>query len=414
MNNLSFHGLLSEIEASKPVSACISAVKEGKFPLEITGFEGALGALLLAGIFSAQKGVYFAVVPTENEAAELAMNLSESGIPCQRFPVCGALPYRGLASHSAVFGQRVKVLSDIIQSRHCVIIIVQRAFLTPLPPPQYLSSLLIFLKQGGTIDTVSLAGTLTEYGYTRVPRVQVHGEFALRGEVLDIYMGGDDDVSQAAEAYRVLFDFDRVESIKRFDPLMQGSMSGQAVLPELTIRPLREVVWTDDRIESLEKNLCACKEFSDGGRAVIEELIARRSIPGEEMFYPLAFDSTDGGHSILDYSVGGILVLFGRERMENAQENLESEYRGMYARSTKENKANTQESEKRFQYPLPQRLLLNFRNLLQDQKRLVSFKFSSNNYSADAFNVSVPCEPSRSFFGNIDYLKDEFKSLYAG
>ncbi|MDR0623802.1 MAG: hypothetical protein LBG10_05165, partial [Treponema sp.] len=45
------------------------------------------------------------------------------------------------------------------------------------------------VKPGGAIDTAALAKTLTRYGYTRTPRVQIHGEFALRGEVLDILMG---------------------------------------------------------------------------------------------------------------------------------------------------------------------------------------------------------------------------------
>jgi hypothetical protein len=53
---------------------------------------------------------------------------------------------------------------------------------------------------------------------------------------------------------------------------------------------MREVIWTDERIEALERNLAACKEFSDGGKGVIEELITRRTIPGEEMLYPLAFE----------------------------------------------------------------------------------------------------------------------------
>jgi transcription-repair coupling factor (superfamily II helicase) len=74
----------------------------------------------------------------------------------------------------------------------------------------------------------------------------MQGEFALRGEVLDLRMGGDDF------AYRILFDFYAIESIKRFDPLDQ---SGQEKVPQLFIRPLKEVVWNDQRKETLSRNL---------------------------------------------------------------------------------------------------------------------------------------------------------------
>ena len=41
MNILSFHSLLKEMEASKPVSSLASAVKENRFPIDIEGSEGA-------------------------------------------------------------------------------------------------------------------------------------------------------------------------------------------------------------------------------------------------------------------------------------------------------------------------------------------------------------------------------------
>ncbi|MDR1858009.1 MAG: transcription-repair coupling factor, partial [Treponema sp.] len=390
MNTLSFPELLGKICRSKPMSACVSAVTEGKFPLEIAGCEGAMGALLLARLYAARPGLYFAVVPQEADAADLALDLASSSVPCLQFPWWGAVPYRELAPLSAVFGERVKVLGDLVLGKGGIVIIPQRAFLTPLPPPDYVKSLLVSLKPGGKIDTTGLAAQLVSYGYTRVPRVQLHGEFALRGEVLDILMGGDE------EAYRILFDFDRVESIKCFDPLLQGSRPGREKLPELLIRPLREVVWTDERIEALGDNLAAFKEFADGGKSIVEELIARRGMVGEEMLYPLAFERAG---SLLDYlGAAGTLVLVDRERLENAQESLNREYQGLYARSRRE-------SGQHRDYPLPDRLLFNFKELIEGYEiadpRLIAFKTIKSEPRAGACYIDIHCEPSRSFFGNI-------------
>jgi transcription-repair coupling factor (superfamily II helicase) len=311
MNTLSFPGLLRKIDAFKPVSACVSAVMEGKFPLEIEGSEGAFGALVLAKLYLARPALYFVVVPQENDAFELCADLAASGLPCLQFPWWGVAPYHELPPSSAVFGERIKVLSELVTGKPCIVIIPQRAFLNPLPPRDYIKGLLVSIKPGDSIDITALAQTLVLYGYTRVPRVQVHGEFALRGEVLDILMSGSDlpadtakdDTAPAtfAEAYRILFDFDKVESIKQFDPLMPASFgvagggADRKKIPELLIRPMREVIWTDERIEVLEKNLAVFKEFTNGGKDIIEELIEKRCIAGEEMFYPLAFEERGVG-----------------------------------------------------------------------------------------------------------------------
>jgi transcription-repair coupling factor (superfamily II helicase) len=451
MNTLSFTSLLQKINGIKSVSTSITAIIEGKFPLEIEGCEGAFGAMLLAKIYSARPGRYFAVIPQEIDAMELAADLASLGTPCLQFPGWGATPYRELAPLSAVFGERIKALSDLVMGKPGIVIISQRAFLSPLPPPSYIKSLLVSVKPGARIDMTELSRTLVSYGYIRVPRVQVRGEFALRGEILDIFMGGESLESGAedeVEAFRVLFDFDRVESVKRFNPSTQGGGLGKEKLAELLIRPMRELVWTDDRIETLNANLAMCNEFSDGGKAIIEELITRRSFAGEEMFYPLAGTGDRGlgtedacsqsnreiselslrkktdpspqtpvpdhamskENSILNYLDDGTLVLIDRERLDNAQESISREYHGLYLRSRRDGDGR--------EFPLPERLLLNFKELIERYgeikgRKIISFLSIKSEAKPGIPRVSIPCEPSRSFFGNINYMKDEFAALHA-
>ncbi|MDR2100964.1 MAG: transcription-repair coupling factor [Treponema sp.] len=411
MNTLSFPVFLKKIAAARGVSACFEAFSGGKFPLEIDAVEGAFGALLMAGLYNTRPGTFLAVVPTENEAADLASDLEISGVPVVLFPWWGAMPYREMAPLSAVFGERTKVLSALVScsqadsgSRNLpgnrgVFVIPERAFLTPLPPPEYIKKLLIPVKPGGSIDTVGLAETLAAYGYTRVPKVQLHGEFALRGEVLDLLMGGDQ------EAYRILFDFDRVESIKRFNPLDQ---SGQDRVEELVIRPLKEVVWTEDRIRVLGANLAAFEEFTENGKALLGDLETRRETPGEELLFPLAFEKPA---TILDYLDPGEGTVFfpDRERLENAQESLDREYQSLYRRACREKTVRPGDFR---EVPAPGRILLNFADLLRQVPRRLSFMTIKGGGEKGALRLSAACDPPRSFFGNIDYMKEEFAALF--
>ncbi|MDR2109780.1 MAG: transcription-repair coupling factor [Spirochaetaceae bacterium] len=388
MNTVSFPSLLNRIASSQGVSGVLSAYKQGKFPLEIEGPEGSFGALLLARLYQSDPGVFLAVVPTEREAEDLAADLETSGVPAALFPWWGTMPYRELAPLSAVFGERTRILDSLARGCPGVVVVPERAFLTPLPPPDYIRGLLISLKPGGTIDTAALGGTLVRYGYTRTPRVQVHGEFALRGEVLDILMGGDD------EAYRVLFDFDTVDSIRRFDPLDQ---SGLDKTGELIIRPLKEVIWSDDRIDRLSQNLAACGEFSGGGRSLLEELMVRREMAGEELFFPLAFEKPA---ALTDYTADSPVFFMDRERLENAQESLDREYRNCYLKTRRDREV-----------PDPRRLLLKFSEISQRASRRVSFMAIKGGGEEGVPRLQVPCDPPRSFFGNIGYLKEEFAAL---
>ncbi|MDR2740212.1 MAG: transcription-repair coupling factor [Treponema sp.] len=422
MNTLSFPSFLKSIANSPGVSKVLDAFKKGSFPLEIEGVEGSFMAILLAGLFQTQPGVFLAVIPTEREAADLASDLETLGVPVTLFPWWGTMPYREMAPFAAVFGDRSRVLSALAGNiageeeekgdGRGIVVVPERAFLTPLPPPEYIRSLLITIRPGEKIDTAALAKTLAEYGYTRVPKVQVHGEFALRGEVLDILMGGDD------QAYRVLFDFDTVESIKRFDPIDQssvgqgGSGSGaQDRVTRLVIRPLKELVWTNERIEILSRNLLLLEEFTgqgrNHGRAILEELMTRRSAGGEELFFPLAFQVGDGATVgvpavLTDYlGKGGTVCYFERERLENAQESLDREYRSLYTKALRDRDV-----------PAPERILLKFNDLANHIPRQVSFMTIKGDAGfMGKQRITVSSDPPRSFFGNINYLKEEFTVL---
>ncbi|MCL2558048.1 MAG: transcription-repair coupling factor [Treponema sp.] len=401
MNNLHLTELANKVKGSPQARLCADAIAKAEAHLEVEGCEGALGAMVLADAFRARPALCLAVVPQESDCAELAMDLAASGLPSTRFPWWGALPYREISPLSAVFADRARALARVAGGNPGVVIVPQRAFLAPLPPPEYTRSLQATIRPGTGAAPDEIARLLASLGYERAPRAQARGEFALRGEVLDIFMDSPEDGE--SEAYRVLFDFDKIESIRRLDPFAQDAAFAKESLPALALPPMREVVWSDERIEALEASLRAAPEFSEeGAREIIEELIARRTIPGEEMLYPLAFAKSA---SLLDYlGPNDSVALFDRERLDNAQESIEREYKNSYARSRRE--------EER-EYPLPERLLFGMDALLAGAKarRVISFLTMKSDPKPGMARASVRCDPSRSFFGEVNYLRDEFAAL---
>ena len=72
---------------------------------------------------------------------------------------------------------------------------------------------------------------LADGGYERQDPVDEHGEFCLRGGILDIFAAGDE------MPVRIEFVGDTVESIRRFDPSTQRSVE---TLDQFTIVPVRD------------------------------------------------------------------------------------------------------------------------------------------------------------------------------
>ena len=426
-----------------------SSLREGRFPYHIHGLSGGVFAFFLAEYVRHFNAHLCIVVPTEKEIEELRADLDIAGLQAQVLPWWGNMAYRPVQNSAPVFAERAQILAELCAgssvfnavassaSGSTVTVMTQRAFLTPVPPPDYLKTLTCTLYKGKEIDTEKIASLLVQWGYTRVPRVSVRGEFALRGEVLDVCAAANKGSQHTA--YRIQFDFTTIEKIKSFDMHTQASVEE---FDSLTLYPMKEVIWDDERIAALERNVQNMPEFTaEGTEKLIAHLKEHRAFDGEELFYPLCFEKST---SILDYFAylhGGAMPLQSAEmsdrrgtsgaasqkggngtapsvqliymdydRQRNAMEALEREYHGLYNKITRAIDDDIKHNLLITEYPMPQRLLLPFTELTESYPQslfLRTLKETDESRASIVFN----CDPPRSFFGNIVYLKEELMHL---
>ncbi|MCM1321162.1 MAG: transcription-repair coupling factor [Bacteroides sp.] len=436
MNTLQSASLQEEIHSWNELKSIISELtdRNAVYPREIEGLHGAMHGFFIAEYLAAVHahtaqsvqyaggGIYrndiAVIVPTEKEAGALALDIRSAFASVSRgagtaetdcaaeifqLPWWGMVPYRPAAKGAAVFGERASVLAKLACSERRftsdakprVFIIPQRAAQIPVPPPDYTRSLLFGIAPGQKFDPTEIAERLSKQGYIRVPRVTVRGEFTLRGEVLDIFMPGEEF------AHRIVFDFDRVSRIKSFDAATQSSLR---TLDSLLIYSMKEVVWTDELVHDLERRLSERKDFEDLmpqlRDGLLADLLVQRECEGEELFYPLAFAESC---SVLDYLSADTPVFFlDYDRQNNSQENFDREYIGLYrkARSV-------------MPVPPPQDILLPFGDFSRRHDKRLLFRSIA---AADPENhrFCVECDPPRSFFGNINYLKESIEEAEAG
>jgi transcription-repair coupling factor (superfamily II helicase) len=141
-------------------------------------------------------------------------------------------PYRGLLPHFDVASARARALHALALGRARIVVASAAALLPRLSPPERLLEMGIELAPGVDVSPFDLRALLARAGFTREDPVDEHGEYCVRGGVVDFFPAGD------AYPVRVEFIGDTVESIRRFDPATQRSV---APLDRVSVIPLREL-----------------------------------------------------------------------------------------------------------------------------------------------------------------------------
>ena len=152
--------------------------------------------------------------------------------------------------------QRLAVLSALLTDDFGVIIVTASALLQRLPPRARFSEHLLRLNRGDRIEPEKLCAQLVRLGYERMRMVEAPGQFAQRGDIIDIVPPSAD--STAKGGIRLSFFDVELDSVKDFDLESQRStgMRSGAVIP-----PAREIlIAAEDRDQLADRIRAAGQE----------------------------------------------------------------------------------------------------------------------------------------------------------
>ncbi|HSS42418.1 MAG TPA: CarD family transcriptional regulator, partial [Solirubrobacterales bacterium] len=130
--------------------------------------------------------------------------------------------------------KRMEALNAIADTRSPGIVVSSRRAITRATiSPADLALGTLLLSPGTGPDPVTVAGRLVEMGYSREPLVEDHGQFSLRGGILDVFPAAADSPVRAEWAGDV------IETLRLFDPENQRSVMS---VPRVAIHPGRELL----------------------------------------------------------------------------------------------------------------------------------------------------------------------------
>ncbi len=252
-------------------------------PKRVGGLYGCAASFLAARIARARGGDVLAVAPGAREAYVLWQELAALLGPDRvfLFPDPETLPYDSFSPHRDIVSRRLELLYRLTCVRGLVAVASVTALMGRLPPPDFVIRESFSLKTGERIDIPALKRRLADAGYYAVRQVLEHGEFAVRGSLVDVFpMGG-------AAPFRVDFFDDEIDSVSLFDPETQKSTRK---VPEIRLLPAHEFPFTAESVAAFraayrrELNPASLPDHR------IYRAVSRGQIPsGIEYYFPLFF-----------------------------------------------------------------------------------------------------------------------------
>ena len=264
------------------------SVKKGQQFQTLSTLGGVSQAITLASLITQHSGTSLIVTSDTPSAlqleVELAYLLSQSDVNVCLFPDRETLPYDSFSPHQDLISQRLETLTQMSQSQHNVIIVPVNTLMVKLPPKSFLTANVMLLKKGDTYSLQQVRQHLTDTGYYLVDQVYEHGEFAIRGSIMDIFLTGSD------EPLRIeLFD-DEVESIRYFDVDTQRS---KQEVDAVRMLPAKEFPTDAAGIEGFRQRYRRRFEVISKEAESVYQLVSRNLMPaGIENYLPLFFDDS--------------------------------------------------------------------------------------------------------------------------
>ncbi|MDD5034365.1 MAG: transcription-repair coupling factor [Methylococcaceae bacterium] len=238
-------------------------------------------------------------------------------LPVLQFPDWETLPYDVFSPLSEIVSQRIKTLALLPTIHRGVLVLTAATLMQKLAPRAHILANTFVMRPSEKLQLAEIRSRLESVGYQCVPQVMQHGEFTIRGAILDLFPMG------SSAPYRIeLFD-EEIESIRTFDPETQRSKER---VDSINLFPAREFPFDEKAIKQFRRNFRM--QFPDlPQQNTCYQDISKGIAPGGVEYYlPLFVENTE---TLFDYLPGNAVFLLHRE-VETAAAEFHREAQNRY------------------------------------------------------------------------------------
>ena len=214
-------------------------------PLAITQAPEGMDALFIAQVLNAAKSDMLHIARDDHHMQNFAdlVAFFSPKTEILIFPAWDCLPYDRVSPNPDISARRMttlnKLVSPVASAKNRLVITTINAVTQMVPERDSLKNLSFSAQAGDQIDVEHLTFFLTRNGYARSSTVMEHGDFAIRGGLIDIYP------SDLDRPVRIDLWGDTIEAIRLFDPVSQRTAEN---IEEISLIPMSEIMLDDESI----------------------------------------------------------------------------------------------------------------------------------------------------------------------
>jgi transcription-repair coupling factor (superfamily II helicase) len=297
--------IFAEVEKSPAFLRAVAQVKSGAGRTRVSGLTPT-GKALFHSLLQRATSRPLVVVVGDNRAVEellpVVRSLAELTGPVATESVIGlpaydVLPFENQSPHPEIQEARATALWKIATGAANIVITPLAAASMRLRRTAFYADLAKVVRRGDMLDPERLVEHLRLTGYNQVDVVEMPGEFAHRGGLLDVYP------PELERPVRIELFGDEVESIRKFDPATQRSAGATE---EVALLPLTETPVDEDTLAAINARLTGHR--LEGDEDTVKEAVRYTGVsvfPGWELYAPVA----GGDRNFFDLLPGATVVL---------------------------------------------------------------------------------------------------------
>lgn len=238
-------------------------------------------------------------------------------LPLLLFPDRETLPFDSFSPYADLVSERLLALYRLKNRQQGIVITALPTIMHRLLPYDFLFANTFALKVHESFDREAFRHNLIRAGYRSVEQVMEHGEFTVRGAIIDIFPMGNPN------PYRIeLFD-DKIETLRCFDPETQKTF-GKTEAIELL--PAREYPLTEAAIALFRQNWREQFAGNPMDSTIYASISEGKAAPGVEYYLPFFFEKTQ---TFFDYLPPNTQLIFSSS-ISDCAENFWREIQNRY------------------------------------------------------------------------------------
>ena len=308
--------LFADVENSPILARAIAHAKGGAGRFRVSGLTPTAKALFSVLLHRGSSRPVVLVVGDNRQIDEILpvlrsfADLTGAATPesVVSLPAYDVLPFESQSPHPEIQELRAASLWKIAIGAASIIITTATAAVMRMRGADFYAGLAKIMRRGEMVDVERIVEHLRIVGYSQVDVVEMPGEFAHRGGLLDVYPPESD------RPVRIEFFGDEIESIRKFDPTTQRSA---ASTDDVVLLPLTETPMEEETLAAINARLSG--ERLSGSEELLEQTVRATGVavfPGWELYAPVA----GAGETFFDLLPNAQIVIDEPDQLEDTND----------------------------------------------------------------------------------------------